>query len=351
MGVVLKNFGYMMNFSKERQETSLSIELARMFPPTVNSLLVLPCFVAVLSITMNSVQLWFLRAKFRREMNPLFLLIWHLCIADLLAGVQNLSFTLLGILEGNIITDVDFTENLHHVIHFVGPTCATYVFTVSTVTLDGPTVLKVLKIIKNRSYRKVTVKRVCYCTWGVAFIGPAINYILYQAKVSQVSDQMAIQVIYITILTYSSVFLQSYCLGRISCATRLSMRKVPERADGTTRSKGRFLKIAVFQILAFGGCELALPSYLMMVKFTNINSENTLLACFRGLIYLHSVVDPIVFFVVYRHKWRPKRPNLALGFDGRTAYVIPTPRLDSCNNQMAREDLKNDYLSDYSFWV
>ena len=44
--------------------------------------------IAVLTIVLNTVQLWCLRTRFRRHLNPLMVIIFHLSVADLIQGTS-----------------------------------------------------------------------------------------------------------------------------------------------------------------------------------------------------------------------------------------------------------------------
>ena len=62
-------------------------------------LLVIHSLVGTLSFFINSFQLWFLKNKFRRELNSLFVIIRHLSLADFLNGFFTLSHLLLCVIE------------------------------------------------------------------------------------------------------------------------------------------------------------------------------------------------------------------------------------------------------------
>ena len=106
-----------------------------------SSILIVPCLFAGLTIAANSLQFWMQRTKMRREVNCLFVMMKHLCIADLISGVCFLVSTLLIILEWKAFPS---STIILRIIDFVGRICTECLFGVSTVLLDFLILFKML---------------------------------------------------------------------------------------------------------------------------------------------------------------------------------------------------------------
>ena len=73
-----------MNSTDQQQEFT---KVADILDSTGGTMTVLSFLFGALIIAINSILTWFLRTKFRREVNSLFIVISHLCFADLLNGL------------------------------------------------------------------------------------------------------------------------------------------------------------------------------------------------------------------------------------------------------------------------
>ena len=308
-----------------------------------SSYLALQCSLGPLIILINSVQLLFLKTKFKREINTLFVLIRHLSIADLLNGVVMVTRASLSALEWKVFVD---SNVVHEVLEFIGIACTMFVVTVSTTTLDSLTVMKMLKITQDKSYREATVKKICYSIWGISFVLSAISYAFFRAHAF--SSTAGLQGIGLSLLTFSSVVLQSYCFGRIIYVTQIRTVQVPGRADGTARSGGAFTKIAIFQILAFVVCQMPLSTYFLIVDLGVLELDNTKLRVVGLLPYLHSIVDPAVFFVVYRHKWRQHRQIMSVRYYRRSAFGVPCSNGHLESEQSGNLDVETNVKDDFA---
>ena len=317
-----------MNDTEEHPNRSL--ELTRLLKATQNGFIALPCLAGSLIVLVNSAQLWFLQTKFRREINPLFVIIRHLCIADLSTGIMSLVRQTLLILEWKV-----FTGNvvIDEMIYFTGMAYGKFTFVVSTITLDYLTVMKMLKVTRNYWLRKITCAKICRSIWGGAIIVSLVYYASVKADVFPVKAWPVIQGLWFSILAFPSIILQLFCYGRIFFVTRANTRRNPGRADGSTRSDGSFLKISVFQVAAFIVCELPLSTYLLILNLGNVGVEDRLVFVFVFFITLHSLVDPLIFFVVYRGKLRKQRPKMAAIYNGRSAFVIHGSHLQALELQ------------------
>ena len=204
-------------------------------------ILAVPLFIGIATITMNIVQFWFLGTKFKEEMNTLFIMIHYLCIGDLLNGVAMVSHALLSILHSKVFNGDCYLLQVIHVFRwFVGP----YLLAVSTVTLSSLAVLKRLKVVKNRSYSRSIVKKICCSIWGTLFTLLVISYALNRLNVFSITKNLIFQKIWMQILViYPSIILQGYCIGNIYYYITTRVRQMPPRVDGRPRSHRRFLRI------------------------------------------------------------------------------------------------------------
>ena len=143
-----------------------------------SSILIVPCLFAGLTIAANSLQFWMQRTKMRREVNCLFVMMKHLCIADLISGVCFLVSTLLIILEWKAFPS---STIILRIIDFVGRICTECLFGVSTVLLDFLILFKML-VASNRWYSKLTIRRICYSIWACIIVATVIGEILFSSE-------------------------------------------------------------------------------------------------------------------------------------------------------------------------
>ena len=238
-------------------------------------------------------------------------MISHLCVADLMFGISSLIRALLAILQWKV-----FFRNavIDHMILFVGYTCGKYLITVSTLILDVLTLMKMLKVTKNKWYRKSKLRRICYCIWGGTFIVTIINRALYHGDVFPDNMWPTIQGMWFSILTFPSIIVQFFCFWKIIIFTKGSLRR-PGLGCSKTRSEGNFQKIIVFQLISFIVCQGPLSVYLLLLAFNEVELEKRLTVIFVILASTHCIVDPTIFFIVYRHRWRSKRQSVAIKYD------------------------------------
>ena len=294
------------------------IGVARLVEKAGIVVLVLPLLVGSLTIIFNSVQLWTLKKKFRRELNSLFVILRHLCVADLLNGVVTLTQTLVSVIEWKFLPKNNF---LLWLTEFIGLTCNKYVFSVSTVLLNCLTLLKMIIVTRNCWYTRATVGKICKSVWIVTLVINSIEYGISKSEIFSSDIKVVLRRVMAPLITLVSFIFQSYCFGKIFCRRRIVNSRVPPRADRQNRSDGMFLKIAIFQILSYMLCIGPLSTYLALPLFGDFKVEKRLITLFGSLAYLNSIIDPIIFFVVYRRKWRRRQPVPPIQ-QIRLSYVI-----------------------------
>ena len=81
-----------------------------------NKVIAILALLGIATIVINTIQLGFLKTKFKREVNTLFVLIQHLCVADILNGVAVFIRALL-ILSQSLFND---GFNVDKIIIFIG---------------------------------------------------------------------------------------------------------------------------------------------------------------------------------------------------------------------------------------
>ena len=162
-----------MNGTDDTQCTN-SEEFSCVVIASQNALISVPFLVSVLMILMNAVQLWFLKTKFKREVNTLFVMIEHLCLADLLTGGTTIIAVIFNFLQWKVLAN---NSVVTLIIQFLIRTASFYLFTVSTITLSALTLLKMQKVTRNKLHQRAAVKRLCYCIWVPILLPSAIDYI------------------------------------------------------------------------------------------------------------------------------------------------------------------------------
>ena len=265
--------------------------------------------------------------RFPRDANSLLVVIKHLCASDLLNGVfyllpPTVSLIETGIFPGNKII-LDLTK-------FVIIASRRYIITVSTLLLCILTLTKMLKIVHNRSYTRLILRNSCLGAWLVTFALVGIELAMEETSVLTTLSMTTLEKIWVPLVIFPSIFLQCYCYWRIFIAVRNTTNRVPPRADGSARNNSNWQKIAAFQLLVFVVCVSPLSFYLLLLVVRGgqnlANADKLTLARLMVLNNLNSIIDPIVFFVVFRKKWRRSRTSFAVRFNGREVGIVRTNR-------------------------
>ena len=121
------------NVTNQIERISSIKGLSQILESTQIGFLTFPLLIATLTISITSIQLWLLKTRFRRELNSLFVVIKHLCVADLLASIAQLSNAILTLLEKTVLPN---SEIIQETIDVAGLAFGKYAFTVSVVMLD-----------------------------------------------------------------------------------------------------------------------------------------------------------------------------------------------------------------------
>ena len=278
-------------------------------------------------IGLNSIQLWLLAKRFKRNANSLLVVIKHLCISDLLNGVFLLLPPSLGLIETEIIPG---NKIIHDITKLFTRVSRRYAITVSTFLLCLLTVTKMLKIVHNRSYTRLILRNVCRSVWLVIFVLVGMGSVVKKTGVLTTLSEKIIKRIWMPLVIFPSIFLQCYCYWRIFSAVKVTTDRVPPRADGSARNDFNLQKIAAFQLLVFIVCVSPLCSYSLLLvireRQTLSNADKFSLATLMVLNNLNSIIDPIVFFVVFRKKWRRPRITFAMRFNGREVGIAQSNR-------------------------
>ena len=133
--------------------------------------------------------------------------------------------------------------------------------------------------------------------------------------------------IWMPLVIFPSIVLQCYCYWRIFTAVQETTNRVPPRADGSARNDSKVSLIATFQLLAFIVCVSPLSFYTIAIGEESGELATPItLAILLVVNNLNSIIDPIVFFVVFRKKWKRSRITFAVRFNGRAVGIIqPNP--------------------------
>ena len=279
-------------------------------------------------LAVNAFHIYLLKKKFRREVNPLFIVINHLCLADLFNGGFVILLCVLYVLRDTLSSDYVFIVNTMLLgCHAYGR----YLFAVSTIMLDALTVLKMIIVTRNKWYGKSATKKTCHCIWVSMLLLSGIHEGVVQTIMKYSRSNIFILVSALTII---SVTLQCTCFARIFYVIKSRAKRNPPRGDQSPRSSGNFLCIAVLQVVAFVLCSFPEAIFHLLLILRPDVPEQPFIVIFGLLSRLNSLVDPIVFFLVYKNKLKTPRTNHQVRFDGNIACVIPRSR---CNPRSFQE--------------
>ena len=287
--------------------------------------LVLPYVEGLTAIILNSIQLWLLVKKFPRDASSLLVVIKHLCTSDLLNGVFYLLVPTLSLIETEIFPENKIFLDL---AKFVTVASRRYVITVSSFLLCILTLKKMLKIVQNRSYTRLMLRNSCLSAWLVTFALVGIEFVIEETDVLTTVSLTTLKKIWVPLVIFPSIILQFYCYWQIFIVVQATSNRIPPRADGSTRNNSSWQKIAAFQLLVFIVCVSPLSFYLILLVIRGgknlSNAEKLTIARLMLLNNLNSIIDPIVFFVVFRKKWRRSRISFAVQFNGRDVGIAQT---------------------------
>ena len=164
-------------------------------------------------------------------------------------------------------------------------------------------VLKMILITTNKKYTRSTMKMICNSLWAVAFVLCVAEFTIYKLKLYPRVRIM--RRVWSPLLTFPAILVFLFCFGRIYYVNQ----KVTRRFSRQQRDKGNFKKIAIAQVSAFVFCIAPLSVYDvgLVTNQWYFESTETILRSLQVLSVLHPVIDSIVFFIVYKDKWRKKK--------------------------------------------
>ena len=282
-------------------------------------------FGAIITV-LGSIQLWCLHFSiFKRCMDSLLVSFLHLSMADMLQGILLLIPAVLAIIQREISTPIEFISDLVEIILIYG---GRYLCTVSILTLNTLTVLKMIRVLLNTTYPRCRIRWICRAIWLLTFLFVGADYIAYKATGYKNDRRLWLPVL--TGLTFVNFVC---CFGRIYFALRRTERRVIAQPS---RTGGRFLRIAIFQLSTFLICAVPWSIFRIVTFFVHVEKKKSLLftKALRFLLILNPISDAIIFFVVYRHKLRRVRQqDVRVKYDRRSAYVLPRPPLQREGNE------------------
>ena len=172
------------------------------------------------------------------------------------------------------------------------------------------------------------LRNICRSVWFVTFALVGIDLIAQKTGVLTTLSEKILNRIWMSLVIFPSIFLQCCCYWRIFIAVRVTANRVPPRADGSARNDSSLQKIAAFQLLVFIVCFSPLSSFMLLLasrgRQSISNADKLALPMLNVLNNINSIIDPIVFFVVFRKKWR--HPRIAVRFNGREVGITQTNR-------------------------
>ena len=199
----------------------------------------------ILTIVLNILQLWCLHKQFRRHLNPLMVIIFHLSVADLLEGIAVILSNIIYMLKEKIfLGSSQFFESYDILVQ-----ANRFLLSVSIVTLATLTVLKMLRITRNECLTKLTIKRISRAIWIVMFVIFFTEYVVYKAH--GYSDDVKLVTkfrrLWLPVLTLLAAIIIVYCFTRMFYVMR--MRQVQTSQEPVGRRKrcysafGRFYRL------------------------------------------------------------------------------------------------------------
>ena len=259
--------------------------------------------IALLTIILNIIQLWCLHKHFRRHVNPLMVVIFHLSVADLIQGTIVISTFILMLLRKCIFPG---SSLLKEIFDFYGEAnkCLSAVSIVTLVTL---TVLKMLRVTQNKWFTKSTVRRICRTIWIVVVLCFSTDYVVYKAGGYPGNEKLVVKYrpFWLPVLALPATVILVVCFARMFCVMRTRMiQPVHEHAF-----RRRFLTIAILHLVSFVVFVAPATALIIADALIHIDPEQfeKLRRVFIVFIISNPLFDSIGFFIVYRGKLRGRR--------------------------------------------
>ena len=183
-----------------------------------------------------------------------------------------------------------------------------------------------MKITQNKCYSRATIRKICSSIWVAMLFISTIDFSVYQAVSFPV--KVAILRTWVPVMLFPSIVLQICCFGRILCTLRAANARFPVIACIITRCNGKLLKVAIFQMVALIICGSPMPLCMLMLQYGGVQLEGRVMPGLKALTYLQAVVDPVVFIMVYRKKFRQRISPMVIRYDGRAAFILPRPGME-----------------------
>ena len=270
----------------------------------------IPLVIGVLTIVLNIVQLWCLHKHFRRHVNPLMIIIFHLSVADLMDGSAIILISIIHILKENFFLGSSLLFECYGI--FVQTNG--FLLSVSIVTLATLTVLKMLRVTRNEWLTKLTIKRISRTIWIVMLVIFFTEYVVYKSH--GYSDDVELVTKYrrlwLSVITFAATIIIVYCFTRMFYV--IKMRQVQTSQEPVGRRR-RFLAISILHLVGFIVCTapLAVLNILdVTIQINPVKFERLHRYCVFLLI-TNPLVDSIGFLIVYRRNLRGHRPRRVVG--------------------------------------
>ena len=267
----------------------------------------IPLAIGVLTI----VQLWCLHKHFRRHVNPLMVIIFHLSVADLMEGIAVIFNSITKRLKKNFFVGSSLLLECYDVLMQANK----FILSVSIVTLATLAVLKMLRVTQNKWLTKLTIKRISRIIWIVMLVIFFTEYVVYKAHgySDDVEDVTKYRRIWLPVLVLLAAIIIVYCFARMFYV--ISKRQVQTSQEQYGRRR-RFLAISILHLVGFIVCVTPLAVLYVFDAITQINPAK-FQQFYRACVILYisnPLVDSIGFLIVYRRKLRGHRPWRAVGF-------------------------------------
>ena len=294
--------------------------------------------IGTLVVALNSLQIWFIRNKFRRYTNPLIIIFLHLSVADLLQGVASPLLAGVLISKRELAPNSSIMEKITSLIRTFG---YRYVIGVSIVQLNALTVLKMMRVTRNKRYTKSTMTRICMIIWSVCLVIVVTEYI-FHILIYPFDEK--VRELWLSLFTLPTIILFVVCFSRMYCVTTSSERRV----NSSNLFGGKFLVIASSQVAAFVICSAPL-SFLRIVSFCRtVDPEvREVLDRSLGLLFLlNPVANSVVFLFVYRQKLNNDRHRQSVGGENNNNPGFWVRLIDILFNRRVVQDSRSKITED-----
>ena len=279
----------------------------------VDRSLLFSLLIGIVTVTINSLQIWYMRniTEIDDAFKPL---IYSIAAADLASGIAFVLSYIASVL-GRYVANIFICKAMIGSGIFLVGAC----MTTSGLILTAFTIIKTIGVRLNKHYSKSTLHKLCVGIWTVSFI----VYVLLAVFIVLVPGMRSYVKLFSIVLGFPPFFIIIICYFITFITLHRSEAEVREnRFTGPPGSENhqnnslekKFKRVATLHIISLVVTLVPQITFDTVLYVMDMREENSQILSILGIVFwflanCNSVVDPIMFFVVFRSKLPCSRLN------------------------------------------